>query len=479
MGFLDQLKDRMIRRQYARISRHLRTASADQLVAEGERRALKAFHRAAATVPAYGRLLRQHGLDPSTVKTIEDFRNKVPIVDKETIFADNEIRDLCAGGTLDDAALFYSSSGHSGVFSFGTETRDQATDIALGMEFALDSVFHVLDRRTLLVNCLPMGVKVHTRTVALAETSVRPDVIWALVKKLKGDFEQFLFVGEQLFLKKVFEEGQEQGVPWRDITVHAITGAEYVAENFRDYLASLLGIDFDRPEKGVIGVNFGLSELSLSILSESLQTLRLRRLARQDVEFRRALYGRDTTICPNIMQYYPQQTYLETVPGPDGESQLVASMLDPSLAIPLIRYNTKDCVELSSYARLAETVRSAGQESLLPPSRLPFGIVWGKRQGLTTGDGHVIGPEHVKEAIYADFGVAGALTGNFRLAHADGGVRLLLQMRKGKPPTDQVCKTVAEKLRQFTQAHPAIQAIAYEQFPYGLEHDFERKCRYI
>jgi len=308
---------------------------------------------------------------------------------------------------------------------------------------------------------------------------VRPDVICALVKKLRGDFEQFLFVGEQLFLKKVLEEGAEQGVPWGDITVHIITGAEYVAENFRDYLASLLGIDFDRPEKGIIGVNFGLSELSLSILNENLQTLKLRRLARQDVEFHRAIYGRDTTICPNIMQYNPYQNYLETVPGPDGENHLVVSMLDPLLPIPLIRYNTKDCVELGSYAKLAEIVRSAGHEPLLPPFRLPFGIVWGKRQGLTTGDGHVIGPEHVKEAIYADFDVAGALTGNFRLERADGGVRLLLQMRKGQPPTDQICKTVAEKLRQFTQAQPTISVVAYEEFPYGFEHDFERKCRYV
>ena len=479
MGFIDKLRDRLIRRKYERILRYLRTANPDQLVAEGERRALKAFHRAAATVPAYGRLLRQRGVAPSSVRTIEDFRNKVPIVDKETIFVDNELRDLCVGGTLDDVALFYSSSGHSGVFSFGVEARGQARQIALGLEFALQDIFHVLDRRTLLVNCLPMSVRVHTRTISVAETSVRLDVIWTLVKKLRNDFEQFLFAGEQLFLKKVFEEGAEQGVPWREIVVHAITGAEYVAENYRSYLASLLGIDFDRPERGVIGVNFGLSELSLSILSENLQTLRLRRLACEDPKFRRALYGRETTICPSIMQYYPYPTYLETVPGPDGENQLVVSMLNPSLRIPLIRYNTRDRVELVSYGTLAKVVRAAGHEHLVPPSRLPFGIVWGKRQGLTTGDGHVIGPEHVKEAIYDDFGVAGALTGNFRLEQADGGVRLLLQMRKGKPPADKLCKTVAQKLRQFTQAQPAIQAITYEQFPYGLEHDFERKSRYV
>jgi len=179
------------------------------------------------------------------------------------------------------------------------------------------------------------------------------------------------------------------------------------------------------------------------------------------------------------MQYNPYQNYLETVPGPDGEKHLVVSMLDPSLPIPLIRYNTKDCVELVSYARLAEALRSVGQESLLPPFRLPLGIVRGKRQGLTTSDGFEIGPEHVKEAIYADFDVAGALTGNFRLERAEDGIRLLLQMRKDKPPTDKICQTVADKLRQFTQAQPAIQAIAYEQFPYGLEHDFERKCRYV
>ena len=479
MSLLGHIRDRLVRWQYARISRRLQTASPGELVAAGERKALQAFHRAARLVPAYRRILRQHGVDPQAITSIQAFKEKVPILDKETVFVENDLRDLCAGGSLDDVSLFYASSGHSGVFSFGVETRDVAGRNALALEFALQRNFRVLDRKTLLINCLPMGVKIHTRTLPLAETSVRPDVIWALIRKLRDEFDQFLLAGEHLFLKKVVEEGTEHGVPWKDLVVHAVTGAEYVAEGFRSYLASLLGIDLESPDSGMIGINFGLSELSLSIFSENFETLRIRRLAHRDVAFRRALYGRETTICPNIMQYYPQRTFIETVPGPDGRHELVVTMLDPASKLPLIRYNTRDVVETLSHARLAEILRDSGHESLLPAWPLPVGVVWGKLKPLVTQGGQRVYPEEVKEALYADLSVAAAVTGNFRLEDADRGTVLLVQLREGREAVPDLRRRLAARLGDYVATDVQLELMPYRTFPYGFDHDFERKNRYV
>lgn len=479
MGFLEHIRNRLIRRQYSRITRQLITTTPEKLVAAGQRRLLETFHRAARTVPAYMEILRLNGVDPKEITTIEQFRKKVPVVDKETIFATNELRDLCMGGCLDNISLFYSSSGHSGVFSFGVEARTDSKKAALGLEFALNNDFNVLDRNTLLINCLPMGIKLHTRTLPLVQTGLRPDVIWALIKKLKDDFDQFVFIGEHLFLKKIFEDGAEQGIPWKDLVVHVVTGAEYIAENFRSYLASLLGVDFDSPETGMIGINFGLSELAISIFSENCHTLRIRRQAYADRDFRKALYGRDTTICPNIMQYHPSRTFIETIIAPDGSNELVVTILDPTFTIPMIRYNTKDVVEIMSYTDLAEILKDFGYESLLPPFHLPVGIIWGKMKPLITKSGQKIYTENIKEAIYSDFSIANMITGNFRLTEETDGPTLLLQLRKGKKCRESLADDLVKHLKDYVDSDVRVCVLPFEQFPYGLDHDFERKNQYV
>jgi phenylacetate-CoA ligase len=59
-----------------------------------------AFHRAAAEVPAYRQILREAGVDPSEVKTLEDFRTRVPIIDKPATFGRFGVAELCRGGQL-------------------------------------------------------------------------------------------------------------------------------------------------------------------------------------------------------------------------------------------------------------------------------------------------------------------------------------------------------------------------------------------
>jgi len=476
---LRRIRNGLVRRQYARINRYFRTASPEQIRRSGDRRALKAFHRAARLVPAYQKILREHGVDPGEITTIEQFRRRVPIVDKQALFAAYPLRDLCVGGRLDDAFRFHSSSGHTGVFSFGVEGRDDAAKTALGLEFTLHDRFAVLDRHTLLINCLPMGVTIPTRVVPAAATSVRPDVVLALVEQLKDDFEQILLIGEHLVLKKVIEEGAERGIGWEDLVVHAVTGAEFIAEGFRTYLAGLLGLDFDRPQRGLVLVNFGLSELSLNIFSETAETVGIRRLAYEDAGFREALYGRPTTICPNLMQCYPGQTFLETVEGPAGRSELVVTMLDPGLKAPMVRYNTKDFVELLSYRKLAEVLGDFGHASRLPAARLPLGVIWGKWAPLPATAPQAVYPEQVKEALYVSPEVAGKVTGNFRLGEENGQIVLKVQLRQGEQPRPALTELLTAALKRFAQADVQVRFLPFRQFPFGFAADFGRKNQYF
>ena len=75
----------------------------------------------------------------------------------------------------------------------------------------------------------------------------------AIVKQAGDLFEQIVLCGDPLFLKKLCDYSQDIGLDWRRYRLNAIVGEETFTESFRDYLASVLGIDPDDPGSGLIG----------------------------------------------------------------------------------------------------------------------------------------------------------------------------------------------------------------------------------
>ena len=347
-------------------------------------------------------------------------------------------------------------------------------------KLALQQAFQALDRRTLLLNCLPMGVRVHTDVLPVADTSVREDVVWSLLRKLESDFEQFIFLSESPFLKHLIEGGAElpEPIPWKQLRVHLVTGAEYISEHLRTYLAGLLGMDLTDPAGGRMIVNYGLSELSVSVAHENWHTIQIRRFAIENPAFSTALCGEVVPYCPNVMQYYPSQVFLETQRGAEGWGELVVTMLDLERQIPVVRYNTGDCAILISHARLAQVLREFGKTEWIPPLALPVVLTFGKRQGLATERGTIY-PEQVKDALYVNPTVARQVTGNFRLRKAQGVPELPVQLRENAAASSQLLARPAGGARCATGDPLTLTLVPYREFPFGMRHDFERKNRYI
>jgi len=478
MRLVQTLRDRLVRRICERELRYLSEVSADELRRQSERRLLGTFRIAAARVPTYRDLLRARGVVPEAISSLAEFADHVPILDKDSLFRNRPVRDLCTGGRLAEAGAFHASSGASGTFSYGAKSRAQVRAAPLGVEFLLQSYFRALEKKTLLVNGLPMGVKIAARSIPVADTSVRWDVVIALLKALKDDFDQFILVGEQLFLKRVLEEGRVAGVPWGELVIHVVTGGEFVAENTRRYFQHILRADPARPEEGLVVLNMGLSELALSIFRDHPQLIRIRQLAQRDDGLRRALFGNGATGCPEILQYDPRQTYLETVPGADGSDRLVVSVLDRARMLPMIRYNTGDRVRLLDYDSLAALLRQRGLAHLVPPCRLPVGIIWGKDEGIDLPDGRHIRVAEVKEALYSDIELAATVTGNFRLVRDEAGVTLLVQANPRVIPTPAIEQGLGRCVAGL--AGPInLRLLSYGNFPYGMDVDYERKPRYL
>ncbi len=460
--------------------RALRETSPEAIEAHGQALTLEAFHRVAQSVPAYAQALRAANVDPRLVDSLAAFRARAPLLDKHTTFAAQPISALCVDGSLDGVRSLLTSSGHSGVFSFGVNTRENVLRSARSIDMVLQYLFNVDERRTLFINCLPMGVKVHTNATVLAETSVREDMVYAVVRKFGSDFDQIVMVGEGSFIKKVVEDGAERhGIDWHGLTMHVVTGEEGIAENYRTYLAGLLGIsDIDDPADGLIMSSMGVAELDLNIFHETREAVRIRRLAHHDPALRCRLFGDQARCCPMFFVRYPSRCYVETIDVGAGHEELVISMLSPEMKLPLLRYRTGDFGRLLSYAQVVGALGAHGLD-IAPDLKLPFVAVYGRGQALAHGGGQ-IRPEAIKEAVYMDRNLAATITGNLRLWDDRGVVRLDLQLREARSPVPAAADRLMSAIGEYSDTLPDVVAFhPYASFPYNMGVDWERKFAYL
>lgn len=448
----------------------------ETLLRRGEQRVLRAFRRAASRVPAYAKILAEHGVNPRDIRAIADFRSLCPTLNKNNTFARFPLDALCVASALDDLAGVLTSSGHGARFGYGLNTRVQAKHAGDAIDLGLEYAFQVDSRKTLLINCLPMGVRFSSNSVAVAETSVREDMAVALATEFGRFFEQIVFVGDPLFLKLLTDYARDHGIDWKKHRVHLIIGEETFGENYRNYLADHFHLNADDPAGGLIGSSMGVGELGLNLFYETPQTIKLRRQAHANPEFFEALFGisPEDTPLPMIFVYNPLRCYVETV-GADaaGFGDLTVSMTDIESALPLLRYQTGDVARLFSRQDIA---RACERARFPPPGRLTLPIIALKgRAKDQLPDGTHIG--QYKDALYAHRDIAFRLTGAFRLEHAGERMLIHAQLRRGFQAEDGLRERLAA---EFPGAISPEQVCVwgYEQFPYGMTLDYERKFSY-
>lgn len=359
---------------------------------------------------------------------------------------------------------------------FGLTAAEALPTTTQWIDDLLDLLFQVRSQPTLLINCLPMGVKVPTLACTLAETSVRPDMAVGLVQAFARHFSQIILVGEAAFIKHVLESGRRAGVDWRSRRVHVIAGEEPLAENARKYLEGILGIEQGRPDQGMVVSSMGVAELGLNLFSEmppKALLIPLRRLLHENAELRRALLGPVDWV-PSLFTYDPHRIFVEF----DAAARLILTTLDPHCRIPLIRYATGD----------------RGRVLRLPPDLRPAleaaGISWGALESLPLvaiegrGEHAMAGaaavyPEAVKEGIYHDPALAELTTANFRLASGAVLARIRIQLSPGVQPTRQLGERFRDAILHYARQPLEVVCETYESFGSGLALDYERKFQYL
>lgn len=402
-----------------------------QLLAAGERRLLPAFRRAIRT-PAYRTLLQEAGVDPRQITSIAELTRQCPLLSKENTFSRFPLQDLCVAGAINQLASVLTSSGLGACFAFGLSSRQQVKHAAREIDLGLQYAFDVDNHRTLLINCLPMGVRFSSNAVCIAETSVREDMALALADKVGSHFEQLILVGDPLFLKRMTDQAGRQGMDWTKHRVNLVIGEEVFGENYRSYLEYQLGIDADKSDGGFVCSSMGVGELGLNLFYETRQTVPLRRRAAQDADFSQALFGAKPRQhpLPMLFVYNPLRCHVEIInPDDTGYGELAISMTSLEQVLPLLRYSTGDIARQIT----PETLALACQQAGIPTPTIPFPLI------AISGHGREYLPDgsHVaqyKDALYADREAARHFSGAFRLELENGQVHMHIQLARGHSP---------------------------------------------
>lgn len=493
---ISRLERRLIKAKLAR-------SQPAALIAQGEKRLLAVFKRAAKHSLAYQTLLAEAGVRLADIRTLGDVLLHAPILNKANTFQRFNVRQLLRDHIVaDDLASVLTSSGHGGNgFALGLSTRQQARNAAWSIDLGLELAFGVDQRRTLLVNCLPMGVTFSSEAVCVANVSVREDMACAVIQQTDELFEQIILCGDPLFLKRLCDYSQEIGLDWRRYRMHVILGEETFPETFRDYLAQVLGNNPDSLESGLIGSSMGVGELGLNLFNETRETVALRRACIRHPALLKQLTGIDLTVSPSatarsafsawppgsavaspaptFMVYNPLRTVIEVVNADaQGIGDLLVSVLDNQTPIPLIRYATGDRMQHIAPDAVVGAARDLGLD--LPLPTLPMVALHGRIKDILPGGGHI---DLFKEALYQHSHVAQKMSGAHQLVMAADGLHWQVQVNKGVTPDRQQLEAWHAALHScLTSKIPnqklTIEIALYEDFSPGKGIDYERKFVY-
>lgn len=426
---------------------------------------------AANCVPAYRDLLKKRGVDSTTIRTFSDFLQKVPVIAKEDIFPKYPLHELFRFGDISIMQSAMTSSGFSGIFSFGVSTMKSLVNAPFAIDLALEYGFNIDKKKTFLINCVPMGVQIPT-LLPQASTSVRAEMVLALFQKIKPYFDQVIFVSDPHFLKKLLEDGLEHGISWKQEKVHLISGGDWFSDSFRSYIEGILGSECNGNK---MLATMGIAELDLNLFHESPFTIQIRKACAKDQQLNHALFGGDFLAIPLLMHYYPHRLYLETANGPTQGGELVFTMLSETLAIPMIRYNSKDFGVTLSYTALANKLSELGYSHLIPDLKLPLVAIGGRKgNAFPIGREH-ISPEWARDRLYRSHAFSKIVTGQFLLS-GEPSPTIEIQLKKNILKNEALHILAKELFSEFPSLQ--VKLLEYYEFSQGMGIDYETKFRH-
>lgn len=467
-----------------------------------ESTALALFDNVAAAVPAYKAFLTEHGINPASIQTIEDFQ-KLPLITKENYLRRHSLAELCRNGQLETCDMIAVSSGSTGKPTFWPRFLADELQIATRFEQIFHDSFYADTRRTLAVICFSLGTWVggmyttnccrYLASRGYPITVVTPgnnkEEIFRVVQELGTAFEQVVLLGYPPFLKDVIDSGIARGVEWQPYQIKLVMAGEVFSEEWRSLVgervksknpcydsASLYGT----ADAGVLG-----SETPLSIC--------IRRFLADNPDAARVLFGESRL--PTLVQYDPLNRFFEVHDG--------TLLFSGDNGIPLLRYHIADTGGLIAYDAMlkflaewgfdpVETLQHDGGRGI---RSLPFVYVFGRSNFTVSYFGANIYPENVTVGLEQPV-IREWVTGKFVLqvkedADKNRFLAVVVELAPGMEGSEEKSQAIAASIQsqllrlnsefanyvppeyQMLQITLALTADP-EYFPIGVKHRYTR-----
>lgn len=328
----------------------------------GDKRVLRLFHEVSERVPAYKNFLKKHKINSEKIKSLSDFA-QIPPVSKDNYLRQYPLKDLMWDGSLKDKRLTISStSGSTGEpFYFPRETEQDQQYASLAELYLLTN-FDIANKSTLYIVSFPLGpwiggiftyraIKMVAErgqyALSVATPGVNSAEIIKTVRKLGKEFDQVIIGSYGPFLKDTLDEGEREGLDWKEYRCKFIFSAEVFSESFRDYVIEKAGLKSTYKDTlnhyGTVDLGTMSYETPLSIL--------IRRLAIQSQGHYKAVFSESQKL-PTLTQFIPEMFYFE-----DAGGDLYCSAYG---GIPLVRYDLKDHGGVFSFESVRERLLAEG-----------------------------------------------------------------------------------------------------------------------
>lgn len=446
----------------------------------GQLRAERAAFRAIRRVPAYGSLLREHGIHADEAWPL-GILHRLPETDKPTYIDRYPLEARCVGGAFPfKGTTIDESSGSTGRPYDWIRSERERRIAHRNIGFFARYIFG--NGPLVTINAFSMGAwaaGINTaqgmnRHGVVKSTGPDLDRIFSTLELL-GPRYRFAICGYPPFLKLMLEDGDRRGFNWEDYELHGLVGGEGMAEGLRDYLLERFRSVYS---------GYGATDLEVGMAAETPVSVAVRRIARADPEIRAALFGERSRL-PMVFQYNPLIHLMET----NAKAEIVTTISRLDLLAPRIRYNVHDEGGTARYARVGQVLaehgyrldrlghdrRAYGPRGPLPwtePVPLPFLWIFGRRDATVSIMGANIYPEDVESAIYADPELA-SMVRSFQLAlRADesGTPRpgILLELHEGVEVSESWLAARAEAIRDTIAGLSRDYRTSLEEYPAAM-----------
>ncbi|MEV8632766.1 phenylacetate--CoA ligase family protein [Streptosporangium sp. NPDC051023] len=455
-------------------------------------RVVELFHRVAASVPAYGAFLRSQGVEPTQVRTFDDFV-QLPLTSKDTYTRRYPLPDLCRDGVIGD--MISVSSGSTGTPSFWPRSAADERVISERFEEVFRDAFKAAERRTLAVVCFALGTWVgglftlaccrHLAAKGYPITCVAPGSdrreILRVIPELAPHFDQVVLLGYPPFLKDVIDAGTAEGLPWADYSIKLVTAGEVFSEQWRTLVAERAGMTDPALDTASL---YGTADAGV-LGNETPLSIRIRRFLAGRPETAKELFGESRL--PTLVQYDPDVRFFE-----EHEGTLLFS---GDNGVPLVRYHIADEGGLIPHDRMLAFLAEHGFHPAEEGPDLPFAYVFGRSHFTVSYYGANVYPENVSVGL-EQLEVSALVTGKFVLEVTeddlhDRRLTVTVELAAGLRGSEETARIVGESIlaqllrlnSEFAAYVPPARQLPIvrlretgdpEYFPPGAKHRYTR-----